>query len=193
MRLGPYPFKLTEIKLDSRNHAAMLNRSNAKQNVTETGRSPRPPKSRLCRGQSMVEFALISTFVLVLMLVGIQFALLGQAAVALNQGTSALARYASENPGTVGGATGNGTVTLNAQTEALLSPTIGNNGWGDLTVTIASYQGNTTTVTTVPQIGDRVVISFKYNTQSKIFVPNNSLGFVSLPTQLNASNTQLYQ
>ena len=141
----------------------------------------------------MVEFALISTFVLVVMLVGIQFALLGQAAVALNQGTSALARYASENPGTVGGPTGNGTVTLNSSMTALLSPTIGTNGWSDLTVTVASYQRNTSTVTTTPQFGDRVVITFNYNTQNKIFVPNHSLGFVSLPTALSASNTQLYQ
>jgi len=141
----------------------------------------------------MVEFALISTFVLVVMLVGIQFALLGQAAVALNQGTSALARYASENPGTVGGPTGNGPVTLNSSMTALLSPTIGTNGWSDLTVTVASYQRNTSTVTTTPQFGDRVVISFSYNTQSKIFVPSHTLGFVSLPTVLSASNTQLYQ
>ena len=141
----------------------------------------------------MVEFALISIFVLVVMLVGIQFALLGQAAVAVNQGTSALARYASENPGTVGGATGNGTVTLTDSMKALLPPTIGTNGWSDLTVTITSYQGNSATVTATPQFGDTFVISFTYNTQSKIFVPNNSLGFVSLPSTLSASNTQLYQ
>jgi hypothetical protein len=144
----------------------------------------------------MVEFALISTFALVVMLVGIQFALLGQAAVALNQGTSALARYASEKVGktdAVGGPTGNGTVALTTPMKNLLSPTIGSNGWGDLTVTITSYQGNTTTVTTTPQFGDRCVINFSYNTQSKIFVPNNALGFVSLPTTLTASNTQLYQ
>jgi Flp pilus assembly protein TadG len=165
----------------------MLDRSDSKQNARQ------PSRNWISRGQSMVEFALISTFVLVLMLVGIQFALLGQAAVAINQGTSALARYASENPGTVGGSTGNGSVTLTAQMEALLSPTIGTNGWSDLTVTVASYQGNTTTVTTTPQFGDRVVISFSYNTRSKIFVPNNSLGFVSLPNSLSASNTQLYQ
>lgn len=143
----------------------------------------------------MVEFALISTFVLVVMLVGIQYALLGQAAVALNQGTSALARYASENPGTVGGSTGNGTVTLTSSMTALLSPTICPAGTTcpDLTVKIVSYQGNSTTVTTVPQFGDRCVITFSYNTASKIFVPNNSLGFVSLPSTLSASNTQLYQ
>jgi Flp pilus assembly protein TadG len=187
----------------------MLNRSEAKQNVGETAylhpagsvflrsavcsRSSRPAESRFSRGQSMVEFALISVFAFVVMLVGIQYALLSQAAVALNQGSSALARYASENPGTVGGPTGNGTVALTPAMEALLSPTIGSNGWGDLTVTIVSYQGNSATVTNTPQFGDRCVISFSYNTQSKIFVPNNSLGFVSLPTSLTASNTQLYQ
>ena len=141
----------------------------------------------------MAEFALISTLVLVVMLVGNQFALLGQAAVALNQGSSALARYASENPGTVGGPTGNGAVTLTPPMKALLSPTIGSNGWGDLTVNIISYQGNTNTVTTTPGFGDRLLITFSYATQSKIFVPNNSLGFVSLPNTLTAANTQLYQ
>jgi hypothetical protein len=144
----------------------------------------------------MVEFALISAFAFVIMLVGVQYALLGQVSVALNKGASALARYASQNPGVLGGASGNGTVTLNQGLENLMSSTIGTNNWGDLTVTITSYQGTSSTLVngnTGPQFGDRCVISFSYNTQSKIFVPNNSLGFVTLPGTLTASAEQLYQ
>lgn len=190
----------------------MIIRSDAKQNTSTThsvksvfrqsngegavdAGSKRGRRSRISRGQSAVEFALISVVALVVMLVGVQYALLGQAAVALNQGVSALARYAIENPGTLGDSTGNGSVTLNQGLENLLSTTIltGTNN-SDLTVKIASYQGSTTTpVNTSPQFGDRCVITMSYQTQSKIFVPNNSLGLVTLPGTLTASAEQQYQ
>jgi Flp pilus assembly protein TadG len=203
----------------------MLNRSDAKQNASPTGfsypvrsvfrrsageeaadpRSSRRRRRRISQGQSMVEFALISAFALAVMLVGIQYALIGQAAVAVSQGASALARYASANPGTLGNSTGNGSVTLNQGLENLLSSTIGTNSWGDLTVTITSYQGTTSNVTTAasnpngPQFGDRCVISFSYNTRSKLAVPNPFLAVppifpgISFPSQLGASAAQLYE
>ncbi len=57
----------------------------------------RPLRKRASRGQSAVEFAMISVLALVVMLIGIQFALIGQAAVAVSQGSSALARYAASS------------------------------------------------------------------------------------------------
>ena len=170
----------------------MVNRSNTKQNSR---------RRRFSRAQSMVEFALISPLAIVMLLVGVQYALIGAAAVAVNQGTSALARYASENPGTVGGATGNGAVALTPSMMALLSPTIcpNNTSCPGLTVNIVSYQGNTTTVTDTPQFGDRCVISFSYATTSKLALPNPFLAVppifpgITFPSAVGASDTQLYQ
>src|ERR1700719_803027 len=61
--------------------------------------------NRLSRGQSMVEFALGATVALAVMLIGIQFALIGQSALAVNQAAEALARYAAQHPGALGGTT----------------------------------------------------------------------------------------
>ena len=54
-------------------------------------------RNQVGRGQSAVEFVLISVVVLMIMLVGVQFALIGQAALAVSQGSSALGRYASNH------------------------------------------------------------------------------------------------
>ena len=89
----------------------MVNRSDAKQSasvndyspaaMTGPGRSSGSPllRNRISRGQAAAEFALIAPVVIIVMLVGVQFALIGQAALALSQGASALARYAAGNPG----------------------------------------------------------------------------------------------
>jgi Flp pilus assembly protein TadG len=165
----------------------MLNRSDAKQNASMSANILRF-RSRAGRGQSMVEFAFIATIAMVVMLVGIQFALIGQAALAISQGSAALARYAAVNPGALG--TYNGTATLNTAATNLLSPTI----VSGLTVTVNSYQGTTGTQTSAPIAAqDRVVISMSYDASSKIFLPKNGLLGISFPTQLSASESQLYE
>ena len=70
----------------------MVNRSDAKQSasvndyspaaMTVPGRSSRSRllRSRISRGQAAAEFALIAPIVIIVMLVGVQFALIGQAA-----------------------------------------------------------------------------------------------------------------
>jgi Flp pilus assembly protein TadG len=161
-------------------------------------RSLRPRMSRISRGQAMVEFAMISTVALMLMLVGVQYALLGQAVVAVSQGTSAIARYAVNNPGALGDNTGNGAITLTATEQQLLSASICPVGTTcpHLTATIKSYQGNSTTKdTTKPVFGDTCVISLSYdaNGAGLIALPNPFLGLVSFPTTLASSVTQLYQ
>src|ERR1700692_114350 len=60
-----------------------------------TGSWPRLRRSRIGSGQTMVEFAMVSVLALVIMIVGVQFAMIGQAALALSQGASAIARYAA--------------------------------------------------------------------------------------------------
>jgi Flp pilus assembly protein TadG len=150
-------------------------------------------RGRISRGQSAVEFALISTVALSVMLIGIQFAIIGQAAVAVGQGASALARYAAVNPGTIGP---NGSVTassLPSGAEQLLSSSILTNGGADLTVTTASYSGTTTTTTSSPGYNDRAVITLSYNASSKVFLPTNTLLGMKFPTTLTASDAQSYE
>src|SRR5437879_583367 len=152
----------------------MINRSDAKQSasVTDYSRAAKTVfrrntggaaatsgwgllRSRVSRAQAMVEFAMIAPLAIIVMVVGVQFALVGQAALALSQGSSALARYAAVNPGTIGS---NGHVTLTAPMKQLLSSSILTNNGGDLTVTIASYTGTTTTTTSSPKYTDRLIM-----------------------------------
>jgi hypothetical protein len=126
---------------------------------------------------------------MMVMLVGVQFALIGQAALAVSQGSSALARYAAVNPGALGT---NGSVTLPTAASQLLSSSILTNGGADLTTTIASYTGTTTTTTSTPGYTDRVVITLSYNAASKIALPNPFFG-ITFPTALSASDSQMYE
>ncbi len=168
----------------------MVNRTDPKRDVGITGNSRRLRRNRISRGQSMVEFALISTVALMIMLVGVQFAMIGQAALAVSQGASALARYAAVNPGTMGT---NGTVALNDAMKQLLSSSILTNSGADLTVTISSYSGTTTTTTSSPGYTDRAVINVSYNATSKIALPNPFMGLVTFPTTLSSSDSQMYE
>jgi Flp pilus assembly protein TadG len=155
--------------------------------------SRRSRGSRISRGQSTVEFALLSTLAMMILLVGVQFALIGQATLALGQGSSLLARYAAVNQNSLG--TYNGTATLPAAVKAMLSSTLLNNSGGDLTVTINSYTGGTTTTTNTPTQStlDYVVITMKYNTAGVMALPNPFLGIVTFPKALSASDSELYE
>ena len=162
--------------------------------------------SRLSRGQSMVEFALGATVALAVMLIGIQFALIGQSAVAVNQAAEALARYAAQNPGALGGTTPqyNGTVAmpLPAAAQNLLPSSLTTSTTTtvkgkpvttyDLTVNIASYTGSTTTTTNSPAQTDKVVISLSYNAANRIVLPSTTLLGISFPSNLSASEAQMY-
>jgi Flp pilus assembly protein TadG len=152
-------------------------------------RSPGVCRSRISRGQSAVEFAMIATLVLVVLIVGVQFALIGQAYLAVGQGASVLARYAAVNPNSFG--TYNGTASVPAAALALLSPTIND---GNLTVTIHSYVGGTTTTTSSPQpVKDYAVVTVNYSAINKIFLPTSTLLGISFPTALSAKDQDLYE
>jgi hypothetical protein len=149
----------------------------------------------MSRGQTAVEFAMVSVLGLVLMMVGVQFALIGQIALSLSQGASALARYAAVHPGSLGY---NGTpASLPSDASALLSPTIND---GKLTVTVNSYLAGTTTETSTPKAtADRAVITLSYDASGKIALPNPFLAIphvfpgISFPTSLGAQDEQLYE
>ena len=166
----------------------MVKRYDAMRHTIRTA-LPRLRRGLISRGQSMVEFALISTVAMMVMFIGIQFALIGQAALAVSQGASALARYAAVNPGALGT---NGTVTLPTAAQQLLSSSILTNGGADLTTTIASYTGTTTTTTSAPAYTDRVVITLSYSAASKIALPNPFFG-IQFPSTLAASDSQMYE
>jgi Flp pilus assembly protein TadG len=166
----------------------MLNLFHAKQNAGSAGRSGLL-KSR-SRGQSMVEFALLAPLALVIMLVGVQYAIIGQAALAVSQGASAIARYAAVNESAIGASfSGNPTAAM----QNLLSPSIGTNSWADLTVNITSYKGSTTTSTTTPGLGDHCLVTLSYTASSKIALPNPFLGLVTFPTLLGGQDSQMYE
>jgi Flp pilus assembly protein TadG len=173
----------------------MLNQSDAKKNARVTFGSRW--RSRTSRGQAAVEFAMISTLALVVMLVGVQYALIGQAALAVSQGASALARYAAVNPGTIGGASGNGAVTLNGTTaQNLLSSSICGGSCSNLTATIASTSAATGTATTAanpPVFGDQLTITLNYDATNKLALPKTFMGMVTFPTALSSSESQVYE
>src|ERR1019366_9638498 len=169
----------------------MLNRSDAKQNAGLTGYPWRLCGSRISRGQAAVEFAMIAVLAITIMLVGVQFAMLGQAALAVSQGSSAIARYASVNEGTIP-ALSSYSGAPNTAMQALLSPSILTNRGADLTVTIVSYTGTTTATTSSPvPLKDRLTVSLSYNakTGNKIVLPNPFLGVVTFPTTLSGSDS----
>ena len=169
----------------------MISQSYAKRLSYETRQ--RLDSKRVSRGQSAVEFALISVAFLMVLLLGVQWAIIGQAALALSQGASAIARYAAVNEplGTIG-ATYSG--NPNAAMQNLLSPTILTNGGADLTVTINSYKGSTVSTTTAaPGQFDRAVVTLSYNTASKVVLPSSFLGSLTVPATLSASDSQSYE
>jgi Flp pilus assembly protein TadG len=169
----------------------MLNRSDAKQNAGATGYPRRLRRSRIVRGQSLTEFALMLPLVFIVMLVGVQYAIIGQAALSLSQGASAIARYAAVNPGTVSSGKASALPTAAQQ---LLSPAIFTNGGGDLTVTISSLTATGATENNAPQpTVDQCVINLSYGTTNMIVLPNNFFGIPLFPTTLSASDSQLYE
>ncbi len=79
-------------------------------------------------GQAMVEFALIAAVAMLILFLGIQFALLGQAALAVGQLAYQGARYASINPNLSSSA-------VQAWMQGVASPTI-NNKNNSLTISV---------------------------------------------------------
>lgn len=160
----------------------------------------RSPINRISRGQSAVEFALISVFALAMMLVGVQYALIGQAAVAVSHGSSALARYAASNAANY---IANGTVkasTLPLAAQQVLPQSLMTNGGDDLTVTVKSLKGDgTTTESSSPTTGEQVNITLSYDTTTKLAVPNPFLAIppifpgITFPNPVGATDSQMYE
>jgi Flp pilus assembly protein TadG len=135
----------------------------------------------LRRGQAMVEFALIASVALVVLLVGIQFALIGQAALAVSQGSYYAARYAAvHNDVTTG--------DITPQVQNQMSPTIAVPS-GALQVTLSDVNTTDPTCTPSRTFGCKIQVVVAYDASSKVVLRNPFFG-ISFPTQLN-STTQM--
>lgn len=136
------------------------------------------------RGQAVVEFAIISGVAIILLVVGIQFALIGQCALAVTQLSYTAARYASVHPATVQTAS-----DMNSYILQVASPTLLNNGVNgtnsDLQVTIPP---NKQLCPQTNPFGQPATIQVTYQLTSKIFLPNPFLG-ISFPTQVQSTQT----
>jgi Flp pilus assembly protein TadG len=137
-------------------------------------------RTGLARGQAMVEFALIATVAIIVLVIGIQFALIGQAALAVSQLSFAGARYASVN-----------TSYSQSQIQAYMlqvgSPTITSNNGANLTITVtrsANPDGS--------YFGQPVVVGISYNATSQLILPNPFLG-ITFPTTLTAQETAMQE
>jgi Flp pilus assembly protein TadG len=143
--------------------------------------------SRLAgRGQSMVEFALLATVGLMVLLVGVQFALIGQAALAISQGAYIGARYAS-----VSSAASQDIIKTYVVSNG--SPTITSNT-NNLTVT-ADYDHSAGAATVCPSMttrlfGCQVTVTLTFNSSGLIVLPNPFLG-ISFPTSLTATQSAM--
>jgi Flp pilus assembly protein TadG len=165
------------------------------------GYGPLPQlRNRVSRGQSAVEFALISVVALAVMLIGVQYALIGQAAVAVSQGSSTLARYVASNPNSLG--TNNGSVkgsALPVGVKQLLASSILTNNGDDLTINITTTTGTGGAETNPPVQGDQLLLNLSYVTTSKLAVPNPFLAIpplfpgITFPGTVAASNSQMYE
>jgi Flp pilus assembly protein TadG len=129
------------------------------------------------RGQSMVEFALIVPIALAVMLIGIQFALIGQAALAVSQAAYLGARTASVD-GTLTSA------TLSTAIANQMSPTISG-------ATVTLTPAATPNCGTPRTFGCQITVSVTYDATSKIFMPTNLLPGVSFPTSLTFTETAM--
>ncbi len=161
----------------------------------------RPLRKRVSRGQAAVEFAMVSALALAVMLIGVQYALIGQAAVAVSQGSEALARYAASNTGHSLG-TYNGSVAgsaLPAAAQQMLSQSLNTNSWNDLTVNITSKTGSGANSSNPPNQGDQLTISLSYATTSKLALPNPFMAIpplfpgITFPATVGATVSQMYE
>ena len=142
-------------------------------------KSTRPIRGYL-RGQAMVEFALIATIALIVLMAGIQFAIIGQAALAVSQASYVAARSAAVN-----------TSVTNANISSLvsnqLSPTITAPA-NALTVNMTTA-GDATCIPT-RTFGCQVSVTITYDATSKLALPNPFLG-ISFPTTLTSTQKMM--
>ena len=147
----------------------------------------RLPARAYRRGQAMVEFALIATLSMVVLLVGIQFAIIGQAALAVTQASYLGARAASVNSSLTSS-------SLQTAIANQLSPTI--NG---ATVTLTNTTDPTCTAGPggTRSFGCPINVTVTYDATSKLFLPTqwSMMGtgtkLITFPTSLTSTESAM--
>ncbi len=127
----------------------------------------------LTRAQATVEMALVAPLAIVLMLVGIQYAILGVAALGLSQANYQAARYAAVNP----------TISQSGVTSYVVSqasPILTASGGKYLTVGLNSASPCT--------FGNSVNVSLTFDLNHLVVLPNPFLGMVTFPSSI--TNTE---
>jgi len=126
------------------------------------------------RAQAALEFALVAPLVLILLMVGIQFAIIGAAALGLGQANYQAARYAAINP----------TASQSAVQSFMLSvasPLItANNG---------SYVNTSMSPAPPCAFGNTVTIGLTFDVSHLVVLPNPFLGIVTFPTSLSSTES----
>ena len=121
----------------------------------------------------MVEFALLVPIMSIVLMVGLQFALVGMAAMALGQANYQGARYAAVNPSASQSA-------VQSYMLSVASPII--------TVKSGKYLGSTLSPTPPCPFGSAVTVSVTFDTTHLLVLPNPFLG-VRFPTSLSSSES----
>ncbi len=121
----------------------------------------------------MVEFALLVPIMSIVLMVGLQFALVGMAAMALGQANYQGARYAAVNPSASQSA-------VQSYMLSVASPII--------TVKSGKYLGSTLSPTPPCPFGSAVTVSVTFDTTHLLVLPNPFLG-VRFATSLSSSES----
>jgi hypothetical protein len=126
----------------------------------------------------MVEFALLSGLVAIVLLVGVQIALIGNAALSVSQLSYMGARYASVHPSAPSD-------QVIGYMQSVASPTItgGTSTTQPLTITISPCAAAPNT------LGSPVTVTVQYSLASKIFLPNPFMGVITFPANVSATQT----
>ncbi len=129
------------------------------------------------RAQAAIELALIAPVAIILMLVGVQYAILGAAALGLGQADYQAARYASVN--TSAGQSG---VTSYILSQA--SPIITASNGQYLTVKVTSGSSPCT-------FGNSVTVALTFDLNHLVVLPNPFMGMVTFPSTISNSESAM--
>jgi len=126
------------------------------------------------RAQAAVELALIAPIVIVLLVVGVQLAIIGDAALALGQVDYQGARYAAVN-------TSASQSAVQSYMLSVASPLIAANNGSYLTATMSPAPPCA--------YGSSVTVAVSFDISHLVVLPNPFLGMISFPTTLTNSQS----
>jgi TadE-like protein len=139
-------------------------------------------------GQALAEFALMAAAFMLLILGGLQMALIVNAALAVNEYSYAAARWVAVNGCSSPPCTCN-TGLAPSQIEVPPSPTIAGSGLSITSLSCLTASGSTDADLNT---GDQIKLGVSYTLGNKIFLPRSFLGF-ALPTSLTNSTSIMVQ